>query len=333
MEVLKMKKLALIYTLVFICTVFLMPSHAVIKKLAQTGLQFLKVDVGARAAAMGGAFNMIGNDANAMFYNPAGIAFMQNNFEFFMARTDWIADISYNAGGLVKNFDNWGNIGVSFIISDYGDFIGTRVSQTEKGFEETGMLNIGAYAVGLTYARSFTEKFTVGAQIKYVAQHLGENLFANGETVENKVSGFALDLGTVFYPGFKSFRLGMSIRNFSPQFKYQTTAFQLPLIFTLGFAIDVLDFIGDPDNSLLISIDAIHPRDYTERIHLGGEYLFKDMFALRGGYKFNYDEEGLTGGVGFKVRQVGGVNMELGYAYSEFGVFDAVNRFSINLSF
>jgi len=328
-----MKKLTLLLAFVCLYTVFPESSHAAVKKLAQTGLQFLKVDVGARAAAMGGAFMMVGDDANAMFYNPGGIAFIQKDYDFFAARTEWIADISYTAGGLVKNFGNWGHVGVNLTTCEYGDFIGTRVAATEKGFVETGMLDIGAYAVGVTYAKTLTNKFTVGGQIKYAAQHLGENLLANGETIENKVSGLAYDFGTIFYPGFKSFRMGMSIRNFSPQFKYQNTAFELPLKFTIGFAMDVLDFLGEHNNnSLLIAFDAIHPRDYPERIHLGGEYLFMDMVALRAGYKFNYDEEGLTGGVGFK-SNFGGLDIKVDYSYSDFGIFNAVNRFSMGLSF
>jgi hypothetical protein len=328
-----MNKNTFLLTLVFVCTVLLVPSHAGMKKTAQTGLQFLKVDVGARAAAMGGAYMMVGNNAEAMFYNPAGVGLMENSLDFFVTRTQWIADINYDAGGLVKNLGNWGNVGVSFIFCDYGDIIGTQRDDSELGFHETGMLDIGAYAVGITYAKSLTNKFTVGGQIKYATQDLGEvQLTADGEAVDNKVSGFAFDFGTIFYPGFKSFRLGMSVRNFSQQFKYEKEAFQLPLTFTLGFAMNVFDIMGGYENPLLISIDAVHPRDYTERIHLGAEYIFMNMFALRAGYKFNYDEESFTGGFGF-MADIGGFNVNIGYSYSDFGVFDAVNRFSFSLGF
>lgn len=328
-----MKKLTFFLILVFTCMIFTTPSHAVIKKTAQTGLQFLKVDVGARAAAMGGSYAMVGNDASAMFYNPAGIVHVQSDWEFFVTRTQWFAEINYNAGGLVKNLGRWGSVGVSFISCNYGDIMGTRVAATEQGFEDTGNLDVGAYAVGISYAYQLTNKFSVGGQIKYAAQQLGSSVIdSKGTTHENKVSGLAYDFGTIFYPGFHSFRMGMFIRNYSPQFKYEKEAFQLPLTFTIGFAMDVLDLMGEHNNSLLVSFDALHPRDYTERIHFGGEYLFMDMFALRAGYKFNYDEEGLTGGVGFKVN-VGGLGVNVGYAYSDFGVFDAVNRFSIGLSF
>jgi hypothetical protein len=322
------------YTLctVLFLTVLTMPAHSALKKVAQTGMQFLKVDVGARAAAMGGAFMMVGNDANALFYNPAGIAKMNASFDLLANRTKWIAGISYIAVGCVKNLGRWGSIGISFITSDYGDIYGTRLSNTDKGYEETGNVNVGAYAVGIAYAKQLTDKFTVGGQVKYAYQHLGESLFSNNETIKNQVSGLAYDFGTMFYPGFKSFRLGMSIRNFSPQFKYQQYAFQLPLTFVLGFAMDVLDFAGQHDNSLIVAVDAIHPRDYTERIHVGAEYLFMKMFAFRVGYKFNYDEESFTAGLGFE-KKVGGLQIKLGYAYSDLGVFDNVNRISFGCSF
>ncbi len=328
-----MKNLIIFLVVVFSTTIAIVPAHSTVKKLAQTGLQFLKVDVSARAAAMGSAYTMPGNDASAMFYNPAGIASMEHNFDFFASRTEWIADISYNAVGVAKDLGKWGTVGAGLIFSDYGDdIIGTRVAITEKGYEKTGTIDVGAYAVGLSYARSMTEKFSIGGQIKYAAQHLGSSILTEGgKAKENKVSGLAFDFGTIFYPGLKSLRIGMSVNNFSQQFKYEEEPFQLPLTFRIGVAMDVLDFMGEHGNPLLIAIDALHPRDYTERIHIGGEYWYNNMFALRAGYKFNYDEEGLSAGIGFKYT-IAGISMKLDYAYSDLGIFNAVSRFSFGLA-
>lgn len=310
------------------------PAQAVIKKVAQTGLQFLKIDMSARAAAMGGAFTMPGRGASAVMYNPAGLAEMNSNFDFFITRTNWISETSLNGGALAKNLGNWGNIGIDYISMDYGELIGTQVASNSKGFVETGNVNVGAYAVGLGYARQFTDKYFLGAHIKYASQHLGSNVLKPGEDAKkNQVSGIAYDIGTIFYPGFKSFRLGMSVRDFSPQLKYEETPFQLPLTFRIGVAMDVLDLLGNiPNNSLLISIDALHPRDYTERVHIGGEYTFSNILALRAGYKTNYDEEGLSLGFGLNW-EIAGINLKIDYAYTDFGVFQNVNRFSIGGSF
>ncbi|MBN1154450.1 PorV/PorQ family protein [candidate division KSB1 bacterium] len=329
-----MKKITILLVVVLCTTIFTVPAQSALKKIGQTGLQFLKVDASARAAAMGGAYTMPGNDASAMFYNPAGIGMMDKNFDFFANRTEWIADISYNVAALAKDFEKWGTFGVSFIVADYGgDLIGTRYANNEKGYEKTGDIDVGAYAVGLSYARSLTDRFSIGGQIRYAGQHLGSSLITvGGEEKENKVSGFAFDFGTIFYPGFHSLQLGMCINNFSTEFKYEDEGFQLPLTFRIGVAMDVLDLWGEHQNPLLIAIDAIHPRDYTERIHVGGEYWFNNIIALRTGYKFNYDEEGFSAGVGFK-QEVGGIAVKLDYAYSHLGVFEEVSRFSLGIAF
>ena len=327
-----MKKLTIFLAVVFAATIITAPAYA-LKKVGQTGLQFLKVDASPRAAAMGGAYTMAGNDASAMFYNPAGVARMEHSIDFFAGMTQWIAEINYSVAAIAKNMGNWGTIGANVIFCDYGDDImGTRVAATEQGYEKTGALDVGAYAIGLTYARALTDKFTIGGSVRYATQHLGSSLLVAGDAlVDNDVSGLAFDFGTIFYPGYKSLSFGMCVNNFSQQFKYQEIPFQLPLTFRIGVSMDVMDFMGDHENTLLIAIDAIHPRDYTERIHLGGEYWFKNMFALRAGYKFNYDEEGLTAGVGLKYT-IAGTSIKLDYAYSDLGIFETVSRFSLGLS-
>lgn len=271
-----MRKLTLFLIVVFLCMVIAVPSHSVIKKVGQTGLQFLKIDVGARAAAMGGAFFMVGTDADALFYNPAGIAYMSSKYDIFVSRTEWIANIKYNAAGIVASLGNWGNFGISVLSSDYGDIKGTRYSSADIGYVDTGLLDVNAYAIGLAYARRMTDKFTMGGQVKYTKQHLGDNLFPGNKTVNNEVSSAAYDFGTMFYPGFRSLRIGMSVRNFAPQVVYQQETFELPLTFMVSAAIDALDLINEEHrHSFLIALDALHPRDYTERLHLGGEFWYK----------------------------------------------------------
>jgi len=329
-----MKKINFILIVICIGFICLTPLYSAINKTAQTGLQFLKIDMGARAAAMGGSYLMVGEDATAMFYNPAGLAKLQHKYDFFATQTNWIADINYIAGGLAANIGNIGTFGISYVAADYGDdIVGTRYdATTEQGYTLTGNLNVGAYGIGLSYAKGLTDKFSIGGQVKFVSQQLGENRLSTGKTVKNEVSGVAYDFGTIFYPGFKSFRFGMTIRNFSPEFKYVEEGFELPLTFIIGFAMDVLDFMGEHQNNLLVSIDATHPRDYSERIHLGAEYLFMDMIALRAGYKFNYDVEGLSAGVGLQ-KDIGSLKLDVGYSFSESEYFDAVNRISFGFSF
>jgi hypothetical protein len=187
--------------------------------------------------------------------------------------------------------------------------------------------------VGLSYAKALTNKFSIGGQVKTCYQHLGQDYIdTSGSIKVNELSGLAYDFGTIFYPGFKSFRIGMNIRNFAPEFKYAEEGFELPLTFVIGFAMDVLDLAGEHEDALLVSVDAVHPRDYTERVHVGVEYTFMKMISLRAGYKFNYDNEGFTAGIGAQ-ETLGGAVINIGYAYAPMKYFDAVHRISVGVSY
>jgi hypothetical protein len=302
-------------------------------KVAQTGVGMLDVGAGARACGMGGAFTVLGQDATALFYNPAGIGEIEGSFDLSAGGTQWIADINYLYLSAVYNADLWGSFGFSLIAPDYGDFYGTIVTEGGAGYENTGLFDVSAFCAGVAYAREFTDKFTVGLQIKYVSQLLGENEkgdSAGGYYMEdNETSTMAYDFGLLFSPGFKSFAFGMSVRNFSPRVTYEQIGFELPLTFVLGVSMDVMDLFGEyPDYSLNIGADMLHPRDWGEQYNLGAEFSFMDMLFLRAGYKFNAYAEGLNAGIG-----IGLAGVRIDYSYSENELYDMVNRASAGFSF
>jgi len=329
-----MKRKIISILIIFLLVIQVVPSYAKMKKLAQTGFQFLNIGLSARAEAMGGAYSLVGGGANSMFYNPAGLSHMDANVEIVGHNVQWIADISYNAFGAALNTGNYGVFGIHFAAVDYGRVIGTQVASTEKGFVETGDVDVGAYFGGIAYARQLTDKFHIGGQVKYVYEHLGYQLISDTKILNNKAGSFAYDFGTIYYTGLRSLRVGINIRNFSEEIKYQEYGFQMPLIFKIGFAMNLMDFIETDHSvhSIEFGFDAIHPRDYTERINVGAEYWYRGMFALRGGYKFNHDVEHLTMGMGFKY-EISGTNLHIDYCNTHCDYFDNVDRISLGISF
>lgn len=327
-----MKKLKILIQVFLLIALISIPVQPQVKKVAQTGLQFLKIDVGARASSLAGAMTNAGYDANAVFYNPAGIARMSHNADFMFNNTQWIADIKYNSVAVAYTFEDIGTFALQGLFADYGDIIGTRVASNEQGYISTGNIDVNAYSIGLSYARNLSEKFTVGGTVKYVSQSLGSNLMPDGSTKNNKVSGAAFDFGTIYYPGWKSLRFGFSVRNFAKEFEYEKESFELPLTFNIGFAMNLFDLIDIPNQSLLLSIDAVHPRDYSERMKFGAEYTLFDMVSVRAGYKTNHDIEGFSGGLGL-FYEISGINLKVDYSYSSMEFFDAVNRFTVGFSF
>ena len=311
------------------------------KKLAQTGFQFLSVVSDARASAMAEAMTSLETGSSALFFNPAGMANLSGLVDITASDNQWIADIRHNTFCVALSPANgeYGVIGFSLQTVDYGDFYGTRVDKTtELGYVDTEIFSLTAMAAGVGYAKRLTDRFSVGGQVRYVEQDLGNSVIpvisteldTSESEVGNSLSPLAFDFGTQFKTGFKSLVFGMSVRNFSKEIKYVEEGFQLPLVFNLGISMNVLDFFEGSglDQALIVSLDASHYRSHPEQIKVGVDYRLMNLLSLRGGYISNNDESGLSFGVGVTKYGLG-----LDYSYTPFGVFDKVQRMSARFSF
>jgi len=322
-------------------------SYAAEPKLAQTGFQFLSVVTEARAAAMGEAFTAVAARSNSVFYNPANIARMNSRIDFALSTNKWIADIRYFGGALAFNPNHgvYGSFTINMLFVDYGDFQGTVVNpDVEKGYSNTEIFTPSSYCIGLAYSKMLSDRFAFGINVKYAQQSLGNSIipdqadpynFDAASTKKNRQDVIAFDFGTIYLTGFKSLAFAMSVRNFASEVKYEEEGFQLPLVFNIGLAMNILDLTSlDPGrHSFLLTVDATHPRAAPEQIKVGGEYTLLGVLALRAGYLHNFDERGITAGFGL-MKDFGrsGGRVALDYAYTPFGVFDNVQRFSFSIS-
>jgi len=311
------------------------------QKLAQSGFQFLSVVSDAHAAAMAEAMTSLKFGSSSLFFNPAGMSDMNSFIDITASSNKWIADINHYTFSLAINpFNgNYGVIGFSIQSVDYGEFYGTRVNKASPlGYDDIGIFKLSAIALGIGYAKQLSDQCSVGGRIRWVPQDLGESIIPVFNTgvdttqrkVSNKLSPLVFDFGTQYKTGFKSLVFGMSVRNFSSEVKYAKEGFQAPLVFSLGISMNLLDFIDElPYNqSLYLSIDACHHRDHPEQVKIGIDYKIFNMFSLRGGYMSNNFESGFT--FGFGVSKYG---FTFDYAYTPFGVFDKVQRFTARFSF
>jgi hypothetical protein len=306
------------------------------KKIAQTGYQFLSISSDARAAALADAMTTMTLGSSSLFFNPAGMAHMDAFLDVTLAQNFWIADITHNAFAIAVNPMNGrlGTFGFSFINVDYGEFLGTIVSANAQGYVDTETFYPSAMAAGVGYSRRLSERFAVGGQAKYTTQYLGwavtttdvEDSLGLYKAVSNAV---AFDFGTIYQTGLKGLLFGMSVRNFSNEIEYVQESFQLPLTFRIGASINVFNFLSTQPagQALMLTVDASHPRSYPEYMSFGLEYTLREMFHVRGGYITGMDERSLTFGFGLALHGFG-----LDYAYTPFGVFGNVQRFSLRFS-
>ena len=316
--------------------------EAVEKKLAQTSMKFLSVPLDARSAALSSALTAIESNSIALFANPAGMARLNGLLDCTIGQVKWIADINYVFGSIAFSPMNgrYGVVGLSFQSVDYGKFMGTIRAENEQGYLDVGNFSPSAFAFGLGYARALTDKFSVGGQIKYVNQDLAggyTDFTIDQNPVVRNFSAHVLvyDFGILYRTGFRSLNFGMCVRNFSKEIVYSKESFQLPLTFRIGLAMDVLDIYSllDQDHhSLLLTVDAIHPRDYPEQLAYGAEYVFMKTFVLRASYWGPNDRFGVSYGLGFK-KDLSGISLGIDYAYTPFETFGDVHRFTVAIGY
>lgn len=312
------------------------------EKLAQTGFKFLSVSVDARAAAMASALTAEPNGNSAsIFYNPASMGRLDQTLHVTAGKAQWIADVDYNMATLAYSPANglYGVFGASLLSVGYGEYRATVRAGNTQGYldyEDIGLKNPNpsALAVGFSYARALTDRFSVGGNVKYAQQSLGTSVLRQTESgyqsEEYDLSSVVFDLGVLYRTGFRSLNLAMSARNFSREVTYVSENFELPLTFRIGLSMDMMDLTTlDPSmHSLLLSVDAERPRDFSEQLKIGGEYQFMNFLALRAGYLFPTDEEGINLGVGLHP-SLGDIAFGADYAYSTFGVFGDVHRITL----
>jgi hypothetical protein len=308
-------------------------------KFGQAGMKFLEIGLSARAEGMGGAVTAVPMGALSMFYNPAGLASSIGPMgDAYVGMTQWFADI--NLLSFAAAYETpWAVVGVSGMTVDYGQIIGTRMID-QFDWEETGDLDVASSAFGVGAARQVTNKFQIGATVRLVSEDLDAT---SGEG--SKVSTLVWDAGTIYRTGWGSSVLSMSIRNFSTKVRHQDADYELPLIFRIGVSMEMLEtFMPNDNHALLVSLDALHPRDRAEEANLGIEYGLMDMLYLRAATRFGNDYTGsdiehgtavslasLGAGVRYKV---GPTDLGVNYSWSNKGdLLGSVNRFDVQIGF
>lgn len=294
----------------------------IFEKVGTFGGQFLKMGVGARAAAMGGAFVAVADDASSLFWNAAGAARIDpDKSELSINHANWPAEISFDQIGYVFHVKRIpGAIGVSARSVSMDPMIETTSFQPDPDVGTGNTFDAGMLTVGVTYARSFTDKFSAGVTANFVHEGLAE--------FSQQV--YAFDLGTLYDVGTLGMKIGMTISNIGSEVQFIDRTARIPAIFRVGTSAMVFQ---SANQRLLGAFEFSHPPDNSERLNVGAEYAFRNYVFLRGGYNINYDAEGIAGGVGFHFPVSVAGQADLDYAFTDMRDLGGVHRFSLKFLF
>lgn len=342
------KKITLIITVALICLNVAYSQTGTtdqgFQKAGSTGSQFLKIGVGARAMAMGGAFGGIGDDITSLYYNPAGIAKLEGT-NLGVEYNSWFADLQHSYAALSFPISSDYTFGLSLILLNAGSIEITTIQQPEG----TGSTyNVSDLALGFTLAGNITDQFSFGFTLKYI-----ENTI-----FDLTAQTFAFDAGTVYEGGIKGLKIGFSMSNLGGESNFEgqslsvlvynaseqeaginarpldaqlnNTPYSLPLSFRAGISYNL--FANSEEQSLILAGDFVHLNDNPEKFNFGTEYVWNNLLALRGGYQIRYNELGLTlgGGINFDTESFKG---SFDYAYADLGILGSANRIGVRLKF
>lgn len=312
-------------------------------KVGTTAAPFLGIAAGPRAVGMGGAFTAVADDPSALYWNPAGIS-RTGETAFLLEHTDYLVGTSFNYFAGVVALDQDDAIGLGVTDLDYGSDLVTTVSEP-MGTGETW--SASDWAVGLTYARNLTDRFSIGGTAKMIMQNIWHE----------SATGWALDAGVLYITPFNDMKIGMEIANFGTEMslggsdllvsydpapsmggnnknipaEYLTNSYPLPLFFRVGLAMDV---IHSQSNRLTLAADAVHPSNELQSMNVGAEYAYDNLLFLRAGYKSLFlpnSQEGLTLGVGIRYEVTMHLTVKLDYGYENFGILKNLQEFSLTV--
>ncbi|NWF89583.1 MAG: PorV/PorQ family protein [Ignavibacteriaceae bacterium] len=325
-----------IFVLIFLQAVMFAQSP----NLGTSGANFLQIPVGAKAAGMGGA--VVGNiqDASSVFWNPAGLVKV-NSVQAHFSYMNWFDLFDFNAAALAYNVEDYGVFAISMI--SFGTE-GIEVTTEEEPNGTGRFYDAQDLALGLTFSRYLTDRFSFGVTVKYVSQKIWNE----------SADGFAFDIGTQYQLDFQNLTIAMSMSNFGSDMKFdgpdldiqylkddnyplsrltparlQTNSYPLPLNFQVGIGFDIFqtEFV-----KVRGGIDAVHPNDNSERLNFGTEISFFDRLYLRGGYKYNYSDEDFAFGAGASLPFASTI-IRFDYAYAVYDILPSVHRISLDINF
>lgn len=225
--------------------------------------EFLNIGLGGRGMSLANARTAMTDDIYSMYYNPAGLASMEDDFEISYMHSEHFAGIAkFDFAGVAVPLKDRSTIGVGFIRFGVDD-----IPNTLFLFEEDGSINynniesfsVADYAFLVSYARRLkVEGLSVGGNVKVIHKNVGS--FA-------RAWGFGLDAGLQYR--LKQWRFGAFVRDLTSTYNAWSFSFteeeQAVLVSTNNEI---------PENSVEITLPMIH-------LGAGYEGVIKDKFFIR----------------------------------------------------
>ncbi|MDZ7719017.1 MAG: type IX secretion system outer membrane channel protein PorV [Balneolaceae bacterium] len=242
-----------------LAAIILLPIVAVQAQVGITAVPFLQIEPDSRATGMGNTGVAVADNASAIFWNPAGLAF-QNQNQISVTHANWLpafnADLFYDYLVGTYYVEGIGTIGGHITFLNLGEQI-----RTDETGLELGRFNSFEISAGLSYGFRISDNFSVGTGLRYIYSSLADGS-VSGQDI-SPGSSVGIDLAALyktdpFQVGNRqaSFNAGFNLSNIGPGIQYTDNAQKdpLPTIMRLGWAY-TMDIDANGINTLTLSND------------------------------------------------------------------------------
>ena len=302
-------------TSVFVLLFFIAASQ----HLAQSTYDFLRIDMSARSAALGGTYVSNANDPDVIFFNPAGFKTIENT-PFSFSFVKHLMDI--NSASLASTFEisSLGKFGAAVQYINYGSF-----DKTDEFGNNTGTFGAGDLSLMVGYANSLSENFHYGINLKFIYSKIDEY----------SSTGLAGDIGLQYLVPESGWNFGFSVLNLGSQmYYYSYTRENLPTSVQLGLS----KKLAHTPLELFFAFSRLNADNRFDYFNAGVEFTLSKVIQLRFGFNNNERKElkiGSSAGLaGFNFGL--GVNLntyKFNYAFSSMGAIGALHRIGISAIF
>jgi len=289
-----------------------------------TGGVALKIPVGARPTAMGGAFTGLADDGNALFANPAGLATLSSP-ELLLAHTMYLAEINYEVLGYIQPLQPLGTLGLGVNMMNYGNL--------DRSLERAdGMFG------GLAGATSPQDLFVTAGWGSAMPSFFGLDRFRGGASLKltfqqltgGTVAGAGGTVGALWDTPAEGLRLGTVVDNVGG---VAALGRMLPVTWIAGASLSAR--MG-PDFTAVYAADTRLAIDTTAVISGGAEITAFNVLILRGGWRGGGELGGPSFGAGvrtplswFRTKFM----LKLDYAVASAGELGRSQRFQLTAMF
>jgi hypothetical protein len=319
--------------------------------------------------ALGGAYSAIADDITSIYWNPAGLGFMEGSEAFFtVVNMPLDVTLSYVGGGS-SILDGNAAIGAFAEILSFGQL---EVNTVENPNGTGQMWGSYSFAGGVTWAQNFSDRFSAGFTMKGIHESIWDV----------SASAFAFDFGSNYHTTFKdrNIRLAFVVQNLGSQMQfsgsrlnisippqegteesttledrnamYRTTKYGIPNSFKAALSYDLISRSWESGRSWLIAGEFAQPNNQDATFSVGSEYTVRlgdegstTAVSMRGGWYRQTDEEDLSdspnSGDIFRGLSLGGgftydfldFKGTFDYAFRHMGRLSAEHFFSVKVGF